>query len=178
MQRRDHWDRRAAWSLWRSGQSCTTGLPAGEPHRAPPGRQRVRIVDSALRSSSLNAWPRTARVHEWRPRDPGDHCVGRQPTWLLSASARSTVELRHINMWRASGCWLRRRGNARHRRCPIGSAGRVDALRERPRRDALFAADDVSAANVPRLQVAWQWKHWETPLKEYGTTPGQFEVRP
>ena len=37
---------------------------------------------------------------------------------------------------------------------------------------------DVSAANVPRLQVAWQWKHWETPLKEYGTTPGQFESTP
>ena len=31
---------------------------------------------------------------------------------------------------------------------------------------------------MPRLQVAWQWKHWETPLKEYGTTPGQFESTP
>jgi quinoprotein glucose dehydrogenase len=28
------------------------------------------------------------------------------------------------------------------------------------------------------LQVAWQWKHWETPLKEYATTPGQFESTP
>src|SRR5262245_3504225 len=37
---------------------------------------------------------------------------------------------------------------------------------------------DVDAAKVPRLQVAWQWKHWETPLKEYGTTPGQFESTP
>ena len=31
---------------------------------------------------------------------------------------------------------------------------------------------DINAGNVQRLQVAWQWKHWETPLKEYGTTPG------
>src|SRR3970040_254645 len=37
---------------------------------------------------------------------------------------------------------------------------------------------DVDAKNLPRLQVAWQWKHWETPLKEYGTTPGQFESTP
>src|SRR5688572_25174373 len=37
---------------------------------------------------------------------------------------------------------------------------------------------DVDAASVPRLQMAWQWKHWETPLKEYGTTPGQFESTP
>ena len=32
--------------------------------------------------------------------------------------------------------------------------------------------------NCRKLQVAWQWKHWETPLKEYGTTPGQFESTP
>ncbi len=37
---------------------------------------------------------------------------------------------------------------------------------------------DVDAAKLPKLQVAWQWKHWETPLKEYGTTPGQFESTP
>ena len=37
---------------------------------------------------------------------------------------------------------------------------------------------DVDAAKLSRLQVAWQWKHWETPLKEYGTTPGQFESTP
>ena len=37
---------------------------------------------------------------------------------------------------------------------------------------------DIDAAKLQRLQVAWQWKHWETPLKEYGTTPGQFESTP
>ena len=37
---------------------------------------------------------------------------------------------------------------------------------------------DVDAAKLSRLQVAWQWKHWETPLKEYATTPGQFESTP
>ena len=31
---------------------------------------------------------------------------------------------------------------------------------------------DINAGNVQRLQLAWQWKHWETPLKEYGTVPG------
>src|SRR5262245_24316302 len=37
---------------------------------------------------------------------------------------------------------------------------------------------DISAQNVQRLQVAWQWKHWETPLQEFGTTPGFFESTP
>ena len=37
---------------------------------------------------------------------------------------------------------------------------------------------DVDASKLSRLQVAWQWKHWETPLKEYATTPGQFESTP
>ena len=37
---------------------------------------------------------------------------------------------------------------------------------------------DVNKDNVQRLQPAWQWKHWETPLSEYGTTPGFFESTP
>jgi quinoprotein glucose dehydrogenase len=37
---------------------------------------------------------------------------------------------------------------------------------------------DISSENIQRLQVAWQWKHWETPLAEYGTTPGFFENTP
>src|SRR5262245_54562383 len=37
---------------------------------------------------------------------------------------------------------------------------------------------DVKPDNLSRLQIAWQWKHWETPLKEYDTTPGQFEATP
>ena len=26
---------------------------------------------------------------------------------------------------------------------------------------------DINAANVQRLEIAWQWKHWETPLPQY-----------
>src|SRR5258708_5377274 len=37
---------------------------------------------------------------------------------------------------------------------------------------------DIGSENVRQLQVAWQWKHWETPLAEYGTTPGFFENTP
>ena len=37
---------------------------------------------------------------------------------------------------------------------------------------------DINAGNVRQLQPAWQWKHWETPLKEYDTVPGQFEATP
>jgi quinoprotein glucose dehydrogenase len=37
---------------------------------------------------------------------------------------------------------------------------------------------DVTAANVQKLQQAWQWKHWETPYKDHGTTPGNFEAVP
>jgi quinoprotein glucose dehydrogenase len=37
---------------------------------------------------------------------------------------------------------------------------------------------DISAANVATLRPAWQWKHWETPLADHGTTPGQFEATP
>ncbi|HEY6341399.1 MAG TPA: pyrroloquinoline quinone-dependent dehydrogenase [Bryobacteraceae bacterium] len=37
---------------------------------------------------------------------------------------------------------------------------------------------DVNPRNVGRLQQVWQWKHWETPLADYGTTPGFFENTP
>lgn len=37
---------------------------------------------------------------------------------------------------------------------------------------------DITVQNVERLQIAWQWKHWETPLGQYGTTPGFFESTP
>src|SRR5262245_32697087 len=37
---------------------------------------------------------------------------------------------------------------------------------------------DVNKETVQRLQQAWQWKHWETPLAEYRTTPGFFESTP
>src|SRR5260370_7180792 len=37
---------------------------------------------------------------------------------------------------------------------------------------------DINAGNVNQLEVAWQWKHWETPLPEYDTTPGFFEATP
>src|SRR5205085_3686025 len=37
---------------------------------------------------------------------------------------------------------------------------------------------DINSGNVSKLQIAWQWKHWETPLKEFETTPGFFESTP
>ena len=37
---------------------------------------------------------------------------------------------------------------------------------------------DIRPENLQRLQVAWQWKHWETPLKEYDTVPGFNESTP
>ena len=37
---------------------------------------------------------------------------------------------------------------------------------------------DVNPENIQRLQPVWQWKHWETPLAEYGTSPGAFENTP
>ena len=37
---------------------------------------------------------------------------------------------------------------------------------------------DINPSNVQRLQVAWQWKHWEAPMPEYGTFPGFFESTP
>ena len=37
---------------------------------------------------------------------------------------------------------------------------------------------DINAENLGRLQVAWQWKHWETRLDQYGTAPGFFENTP
>jgi quinoprotein glucose dehydrogenase len=37
---------------------------------------------------------------------------------------------------------------------------------------------DINAENLGRLQVAWQWKHWETRLEQYGTAPGFFENTP
>jgi quinoprotein glucose dehydrogenase len=37
---------------------------------------------------------------------------------------------------------------------------------------------DIDATNVDRLQIAWQWKHWETPFPEYKTVPGFFESTP
>src|SRR4051794_8976005 len=40
------------------------------------------------------------------------------------------------------------------------------------------ALTDITASNVQQLQVAWEWKHWEAPLKEFGTTPGYFENTP
>src|SRR5215467_2049258 len=37
---------------------------------------------------------------------------------------------------------------------------------------------DINTTNVQRLEIAWQWKHWETPLAQYDTTPGFFETTP
>jgi quinoprotein glucose dehydrogenase len=37
---------------------------------------------------------------------------------------------------------------------------------------------DINPQNVSQLKIAWQWKHWETHLDEFGTTPGFFENTP
>ena len=37
---------------------------------------------------------------------------------------------------------------------------------------------DVTPQNVNQLQVAWKWKHWETPYEQYKTFPGFFESTP
>ena len=37
---------------------------------------------------------------------------------------------------------------------------------------------DINPGNLQRLEIAWQWKHWETQLAEYGTAPGFFENTP
>ena len=39
-------------------------------------------------------------------------------------------------------------------------------------------ADQITAQNVQRLQVAWQWEHGEKPLEEFGTVPYRFENQP
>jgi glucose dehydrogenase len=39
-------------------------------------------------------------------------------------------------------------------------------------------ADDVTAQNVQRLKIVWQWEHGEQPIKEYNTTPYRFENQP
>jgi quinoprotein glucose dehydrogenase len=51
-------------------------------------------------------------------------------------------------------------------------------LRRRSRGTRHSTLTDINAGNVTQLQQAWQWKHWETPLKEYDTVPGQFEATP
>jgi len=39
-------------------------------------------------------------------------------------------------------------------------------------------ADDITPQNVARLTPAWQWRHGERPIEEYGTTPYRFENQP
>lgn len=40
------------------------------------------------------------------------------------------------------------------------------------------ALTGVNSQNLHQLKIAWEWKHWEGPLQEYGTTPGTFESTP
>ena len=39
-------------------------------------------------------------------------------------------------------------------------------------------ADRITAANVDRLEIVWEWEPNELPLSEYGTRPGSFEATP
>ena len=40
------------------------------------------------------------------------------------------------------------------------------------------ALTDINAANVHGCRVAWQWKHWETPLEQYGTRRDSSRATP
>jgi quinoprotein glucose dehydrogenase len=40
------------------------------------------------------------------------------------------------------------------------------------------ALTDIGPENISRLKIAWQWQHFDVPLEQYGTTPGQFEAVP
>ena len=40
------------------------------------------------------------------------------------------------------------------------------------------ALTDINRTNVSGLKLAWQWKTGETPMPEYGTSPGLFEATP
>jgi quinoprotein glucose dehydrogenase len=38
--------------------------------------------------------------------------------------------------------------------------------------------DEITAANVDRLRVVWEWKPGEAPIEEFGTRPGAFQNTP
>ena len=40
------------------------------------------------------------------------------------------------------------------------------------------ALTDVNVDTVQKLQIAWQWKHFDVPMEQYDVTPGQFEAVP
>jgi quinoprotein glucose dehydrogenase len=67
--------------------------------------------------------------------------------------------------------------------------GRQGPLAQQPRGDWPHYANDsgashyspldqITAANVDRLRVAWEWKPNETPHEQYGTRPGAFQNTP
>ena len=39
-------------------------------------------------------------------------------------------------------------------------------------------AEEITAANVGELEIAWMWEPKETPLEDYGTEPGLFQSTP
>ena len=61
-----------------------------------------------------------------------------------------------------------------------GSAGQIEWLHwgGDPGGMKYTPLTDINASNLGRLELAWQWKHWETPLDEYKTIPGFFESTP
>ena len=64
------------------------------------------------------------------------------------------------------------------------SVGESDAILEWPYVGAAQAhtkystADDITAVNVSKLEIVWQWEPNEKPLEEYGTRPGPFQATP
>jgi quinoprotein glucose dehydrogenase len=70
--------------------------------------------------------------------------------------------------------------------CGVPLASQTDAPRQiewryyggDPGNSRYSSLTDINPRNVNLLRSAWQWKHWETRLEQYGTTPGFFENTP
>ena len=53
------------------------------------------------------------------------------------------------------------------------------AVRRRgSRQDEDSTLTDINPSNLNRLQKAWEWKHFDVPMEQFGTIPGFFEATP
>src|ERR1700720_392991 len=82
--------------------------------------------------------------------------------WMLAVLVAAVV---------VAGSWLSARGEASRQVEWLYYGGDQGGTKSSP-------LTDITPQNVHRLQVAWQWRHWETPLDQYGTAPGFFESTP
>ena len=63
-------------------------------------------------------------------------------------------------------------GISRARAAKREPSGRMALLRRRSGGGRYSGLADITPQNVNRLEVAWQWKHWETPLPQVRHVPG------